>query len=527
MSVPVIGNTSSGQTNFGNMFRDCKRLQKAPYFDTSYATSVTTMFSGCNELNDVPLYNTHLVTNFGTMFRECFNLRTVPLYDMYSATDVSYFFTQCYNLVECPPFKIPNTVTLIDAMFQNCYGLRSIPYLNFSKAVGASYVFNGCTSLTTIPSLDFSSCLTFLSTFNGCSSLTTIPAIDTSKATILTQMFVNCFSLQTVPPLDTHLATSTSQMYDGCRLLRYIPTLDLSAVTTTGAATMFRGCYSLTSVSIKAIGAITSTSAMFQDCYALTTLPLFSTSAVTTAANMFVTNYSLKSIPQFDFANCTVFTTTFGTCPSLSVATVTSPKYTISYDSCSLSATELTNIINSVGKPVSAATLTLTNNWGNPTSISLSAAAVAGSTTMLMASTTGLATGMEFTGVGSPLITPIAVTMQGTGDTVTLTSHGLSNNDEVSFATIVTTTGITINVIYYVISSAANTFQLSLTVGGAAIDLVTDGSGTIRYRAVINTINTNTSVVLSRPATSTNTSTKPFHTLAFGTALLRGWTVTG
>jgi hypothetical protein len=332
--------------------------------------------------------------------------------------------------------------------------------------------------------------------------------------------------LESVPDLDTHLATNTQQMFDGCKSLKYIPTLNLPLCT--NISYMFRGCYTLQTVSIRSLGTITNLSSVFQDCYSLLNVEAFSTSAVTTAPSFFLNCGMLKVIPPFDLSAVTVSTTNaFNGCSSLAVATMISPKYHLSYDSCCLGPTALTNIINSVAKSTITPTLTLTNNWGNPTSISLSAAAVTGSTTMLMASTTGLVVGMEFTGVGSPLITPIAVTTQGTGDTVTLNSHGLSDGDEVSFATLVTTTGIVTNTIYYVINSATNTFKLSLTAGGSVIDLVTDGTGTIRYRAVITTINTNTSVVLSRPATSTSTTVKPFHTLAYGTALLRGWTVTG
>ena len=62
---------------------------------------------------------------------------------------------------------------------------------------------------------------------------------------------------------------------------------------------------------------------------------------------------------------------------------------------------------------------------------------------------------------------------------VTWNSHGLSNGNKVSFST----TGslpspLTINTTYYVVSAGANTFQLSLTLGGASINTTTAGSGT-------------------------------------------------
>ena len=71
------------------------------------------------------------------------------------------------------------------------------------------------------------------------------------------------------------------------------------------------------------------------------------------------------------------------------------------------------------------------------------------------------------------------VTLQGGADTVTRTSHGYVNGDTVRFYNIVTTTGISANAPYYVIDATANTFKVSLTVGGAAVDLVSDGSATL------------------------------------------------
>ena len=72
-----------------------------------------------------------------------------------------------------------------------------------------------------------------------------------------------------------------------------------------------------------------------------------------------------------------------------------------------------------------------------------------------------------------------AVTFQDTGDTVTLNGHALPAGTPIVFSAIVTTTGIIINTIYYVINPATNTFQLAATVGGAVLPLTTNGSGTV------------------------------------------------
>jgi hypothetical protein len=71
-----------------------------------------------------------------------------------------------------------------------------------------------------------------------------------------------------------------------------------------------------------------------------------------------------------------------------------------------------------------------------------------------------------------------ACTLTDSGDLVTSAAHGLSNGWMLSFLTIVTTTGISLSTRYYVISATTNTFQVATTVGGSAVALTTDGSGT-------------------------------------------------
>lgn len=74
-------------------------------------------------------------------------------------------------------------------------------------------------------------------------------------------------------------------------------------------------------------------------------------------------------------------------------------------------------------------------------------------------------------------------TFTDSGDLVTKATHGLSNGAVVVFQSITTTTGITAFVRYYVIGSTTNTFQVATTVGGSAVTLTSDGSGT--YKAIL------------------------------------------
>lgn len=72
-----------------------------------------------------------------------------------------------------------------------------------------------------------------------------------------------------------------------------------------------------------------------------------------------------------------------------------------------------------------------------------------------------------------------SVTTTDAGDVFTKSSHGLTNTTPVTLTSIVSTTGISTGVVYYVIGATTNTFQLSTTVAGSAVTLTTDGSCTV------------------------------------------------
>ncbi len=65
-----------------------------------------------------------------------------------------------------------------------------------------------------------------------------------------------------------------------------------------------------------------------------------------------------------------------------------------------------------------------------------------------------------------------------TSDVITSNGHGLADTDRVTVQTVAgesLPTGLSATVIYYVVSSATNTFSLSLTSGGAAVDITAVG----------------------------------------------------
>lgn len=81
---------------------------------------------------------------------------------------------------------------------------------------------------------------------------------------------------------------------------------------------------------------------------------------------------------------------------------------------------------------------------------------------------------------GSISMKTLTVTFTNATNLVTSAGHGLKNGDTISFSsTGAVPTGLTADTDYYVISATTDTFQLSLTAGGAAVTFTADGTGTI------------------------------------------------
>ena len=499
---------SSDITSASYLFYQCRNLENVVAFSCSTvsAVSLLSMFNGCSSLTTVPLFNTAAVTTMGNMFTNCYSLTTVPLFNTASVTSML-------------------------SMFDTCSSLTTVPLFNTAAVtISMASMFNACFSLTSVPLFNTASVTSMLSMFGSCYSLTTVPLFNTAAVTSMSSMFTNCYSLTSVPLFNTALVTTMSSMFSGCSSLTTVPLFNTAAVTNS-MASMFNACYSLTTVPLFNTAAVTSMSSMFTNCYSLTTVPLFNTAAVTSMQSMFAmsaTQNSLTSVPLLNAAAATSLLTMFSNCNNLSKATLSGPRYALSYTTTKVSETEITSIMDNLGTSnTQALTFNITFNWGAATPVSLTCTPTAGSTTITAASTTGVTVGMQWTGVGSPATTAIACTFTDTGDLVTKTAHGLSDGDEVSFATIVTTTGISINKIYFVVGAATDTFQVALTSGGAAVALTTNGTGTVRWRSVVTAVTPNTSITVSRPATATGSTALAFRTLKTQTALLKGWAVSG
>ena len=206
-----------------------------------------------------------------------------------------------------------------------------------------------------------------------------------------------------------------------------------------------------------------------------------------------------------------------------SLLTGCSPQINVVYTSLQKSALE--TLFGDIPVGLTSKTVAITGAIGCDAPVSKAAIGTTiNSTTVTMSDTSLLSAGMEVYGTG--ISTAKAVTFTDAGDLVNRTAHGLSNGRKISFSSITSTTGIVVNTPYYVINAAANTFQVSLTLGGSAIALTTNGSGNLIAIPTIVTINAGVSIVIDVPCSATASVTLTAGVLKRSIALLKGWTIT-
>lgn len=393
-------------------------------------------------------------TSLYATFNACSALASLPVFNTKSVVNMSGMFAGCSALVSVPLFNTASVVNMT-SMFSTCSALISVPLFNTSSAVNMFQMFYACSALTSVPLLDTSAATTTASMFFGCSSLTSVPLFNTSAVTLMSDMFSGCTSLQSVPLFNTSAVKNMNYMFNGCRSLSSVPLFDTAAVT--GMANMFYACHSLKSVPLFNTSSVTQMDSMFRQCSSLASIPLLNTAAVTSMASTFHDCISLTSVPALDVSSVLTTTTMFNVASSLSSVGMTGMQVTFSVLNCKLSAARLNELY----------------------------------------------TNLVTVGSGS-------VTFQVAADTVTKAAHGLIAGMYVSFSVVTGTTGITASTGYYVVNPTIDTFQLSLTKGGAAINLTgVDGTGTFSTRTI--TVTGNYGTASDNPAIAT----------------AKGWTVTG
>jgi hypothetical protein len=156
--------------------------------------------------------------------------------------------------------------------------------------------------------------------------------------------------------------------------------------------------------------------------------------------------------------------------------------------------------------------------------ISRSMTTTDGSSVVTVSNTTGLSVGMICTGTN--VLASHSVTLTDSNDIVTESNHGMIDGTIVSFSAIVGTTGISINTPYYVRNSTPSTFQLSLTPSGSLIDLIGNGTATLRTVPKIKSIIPNVSITLDAVCVGSGATTVTASLLDRTIAIHKGFTVT-
>jgi surface protein len=529
MEVPALNLSSVTTTT--QMFEDCVNLIALPNFNTPNLTTCNGMFTSCTSLVEAPYFNTGSCTTFANLFSTCSSLQKVPLYDTTNVTTFASAFSTCLSLEEIPKFNTAN-VTSFSLTFSNCRSLRQIPQLDYSSCTNLSSTFLNCHNIKEFPDFNTTASLTSANaTFQSCVSIRKAPNFNTlSGITSLLNMFNGCQSLVSVPAYDTSSATDMTSMFTNCYSLTDVGRIDTSAVTTMNSA--FSGCTSLTTLPLINTGSTTNTVSMFSGCSALASIPSFNTSLVTNASSMFLNCPNLKEIPALNLSGISSSanaTNIFANDASIFRNLSTGMRFSFSVAGHRLSKSALETVFDNLGASDGGTqTLTITNNWGIDTAVTKTVNTTAQSATISMANTSGLETGMYITGIGTGITTGISVTSDITADTLTLNNHGLVNGELVAFTGLGTTTGVSLRTIYYVVNATTNTFKISLTNNGAAINLTgSNATMTLRYPSYISAITTNVSITLDSPAATTQTNTTlTFRKLDASKAQLKGWAIT-
>lgn len=484
------------------------------------STLGTTMLRGNAQQVSKVFVNKALQIAQSGPFQYSTNLEEIYINPACTAADLSNLFLNCYKLKYAPFFDTSGATTMVN-MFQNCYELEYVPLYNTANVTSMASMFSGCYALKKVPLFNTVSVTAMNSMFSTCYNLSDVPLFNTANVTTMATMFQACYSLQKVPFFNTIKLQTLDTMFQNCYTLQSIPPFNL--VASVSASNMFQNCYNLKSVPDIFVNSLAGISGIFNSCTSMTkTPPILFVNAVACATSPF--SLSITEVDRFNISSLTAAPAIAG---KFRRCQIYGGKYTLSYANHQMGRTSLNEVIDNLGVAATTQTLTITGNPGATLwpVLSRSSTTTSGSTTITLADTSSFVTGMQVTGTG--ISDTRSVTFTDAGDLVTLAAHGLSNGKRVSFTTITSTTGIAVYTTYYVINAATDTFQLSLTNGGSAIALTTDGSGTMLHQTLVTNIVANTSVTIDVPASASGTNTLAYRNINTQIAIMKRWSVTG
>jgi len=572
-------------SNAQNMFYQCYCIIVAPTLDLSLCTTTVQMFLNCYSLEQVPQLNTtSLLTDVNNMFNGCSSLQAVPYFVTSNVTNFSNVFRNCRVLIDIPVYDTGNATTT-SGTFQNCYALTSPPLINTQKVTDMSGMFQWCNSLETIPAYNTSN-VTTMTTFTGqCTGLIEFPLIDTTKVANMSQMFYLCSSLRTLPLLNTSNVTNMYQMFYQCQSLESLPALNTS--NNSNLVSTFHSCYSLIDLPTIDTSKVPNLYLTYYQCYSLPTFNFIDTSNVTNFQGAFSQMTALRELPDLNTSKGTNFTSfligdsalqkipdtmsfangvtsgsqfmnsckslqevpamdlgkfittlDFSGCNSLEWVDASNVRIATNFSSCKMNGDALEDFfLNGIVGNASTKAITITSNPGADSPIAKTAGITSNSNVITMATTTGIVAGMYVYGTG--IQTGIPVTLTNTGDTVAytnaLTNTPISNDNRVMFTSLSGVLGPTLSTMYYVVNATSTGFQLSTTLGGSAIPITANGTGTMAIGAprgttfppVITTVNSGNIIISGVSGLTNAAASLTIRYLNTTMASVQNFTITG
>jgi surface protein len=434
------------------------------------------------------------------------SIERIRVLNLGSANTLTYAFA---NLVSLEAIELPSTssITNFNNAFNLCRRLATVPLFNTSAGTNLSEMFINCAGLITVPNFNTAAATNMSFMFQSCTALLACPDFNTSSVTLFSGMFNTCSSLKNAPLFNFSSATDISSMFQSCTSLEYAPFFNIPSNYSGVISNLFLACTSLKKFQ-GLTGLPTNSQALFNSCRSLVDVGEINVQNVTTAGNL-----------NNMFANCT----------NLARIDVKNMVITFNVGNCKLNKAAIEIVCSNVARVTSSQTLTITGNYGVDAAVSKTGSGITSrSTTVTIANTSGLSVGMFVTGTGTGIGTATGGTAQTTDERIYTVSHGLSDGTRISFSALGTITGILTFTHYFVVNSSADSFQIAATPGGTAINLTgTNASVSYRYASYITQINTNVSVILSTPCSSTNANASlTFRNLDTSQAILRNWTIT-
>ena len=208
----------------------------------------------------------------------------------------------------------------------------AVPFGIFANITDFNSNFRFCTSLKEFPLLDVSSGTNFSNTWTQCFSLKSFPALSFNSATNLQFAWERCYNLQAFPLItNTSSVTSFRSAWKQCESLVSFPLIDTSGGTNFEYA--WNTCRRLTSFPSINTGNGTNFGFTWQNCAKLTTFPSLDFGSGTTFRNAWQSCSVLANFPADMFD---------------STGTLASNAFFKGFESCSLTAQSIENILTSL-----------------------------------------------------------------------------------------------------------------------------------------------------------------------------------